>query len=242
MHPDGPGNPLKNILRRSRRFVNELVKRDVRAPARVRRSSIYLGTEYGGWSVIPELVPQNACVFSIGIGQDISFDLAMIARFGADVYGFDPTPVSMRWIQQQKLPSKFHFVPVGLADFDGVADFGLNRPDWESYSVLLPMNKSVDRAQCRVATIRTLAQEVNVKHIDILKIDIEGSEYKAVPDVLRSGFIFSQLLIELHYAADVPSQLAEARALLHLVEASGYRLFRRSAVGREFCFVHQSAS
>ena len=241
MHPDGPGNPVKNVLRRGRRFLHECLGREVRDPRGSHHTCVHLGTEYGGWWVIPNLVPENACVFSIGIGQDISFDLGMIKRFNSTIYGFDPTPVAMDWISRQQLPPQFHFIPVGLAHYDGEADFGLNRPDWESYSVRLPTEKSVHRAMCRVARFVTLAREAGVSKVDILKVDIEGSEYDAIPDVLKSGFTFSQFLLELHYGTGVKAELTEARNLLRLIEDHGYRLFKRSATGREFCFVHSSA-
>ncbi len=232
---------IKSLLRRGRRKLHEMSGSDIAWPVTVQRPSVFLGTEYGGWSVIPELMPPKPCVFSIGIGQDISFDLEMIGRFNATVFGFDPTPKAMTWIKTQRVPEQFHFVPIGLADFDGVADFGLNRPDWDSYSVTLPVAESVDRAQCRVARLISLAREVDVQHIDILKIDIEGSEYSAVPDLLASGLVFGQFLLELHYKYGNKAELGHARDLLKLVDDRGYRLFNRTPVGREFCFIHESA-
>jgi len=34
----------------------------------------------------------TAVVYSLGIGEDISFDLALIEKYGARVHAFDPTP------------------------------------------------------------------------------------------------------------------------------------------------------
>ncbi len=36
------------------------------------------------------------------------------------------------------------------------------------------------------------------KQIDLLKMDIEGSEFMALPDILNSKIIFDQLCIETH--------------------------------------------
>jgi FkbM family methyltransferase len=229
---------VKTALRLGRRKCREILGKDISFSTSINRHSIFLGTEYGGWSIIPDLLPPAPCVFSVGIGQDISFDLEIIRRFNATVYGFDPTPKAMAWIKQQNLPSQFHFVPIGLAHYDGMADFGLNRPDWESYSTTLPVAESVERAQCRVARLTTLTREVNVKHIDVLKIDIEGSEYDAVPDLLSSGMIFGQFCLELHYVSK--AEINKGRDLLQLVKSKGYQLFDRTPVGKEFCFVHQS--
>jgi hypothetical protein len=51
-----------------------------------------LGSEYGGWPIAVSGVGPDTPIFSFGAGDDISFDLAAIERFGCDVLVFDPTP------------------------------------------------------------------------------------------------------------------------------------------------------
>ena len=89
----------------------------------VKVESVFLGTEYGGYAVIPELLRPGALVYSAGIGEDISFDLALIERYGCRVHGFDPTPRSLAWLEKQSLPAAYSFHPFGLAAFDGTASF-----------------------------------------------------------------------------------------------------------------------
>jgi len=52
----------------------------------------YFGTAYGGWPVITSQLDSTSTVLSFGLGEDISFDLGVIDRFGSAVHGFDPTP------------------------------------------------------------------------------------------------------------------------------------------------------
>ena len=35
---------------------------------------------------------KDAVVYSVGLGQDISWDKALIEKYRCEVYGFDPTP------------------------------------------------------------------------------------------------------------------------------------------------------
>jgi FkbM family methyltransferase len=231
---------VKDTARYGRRWLNELRGADLHWPRRIHRPSVHLGTEYGGWWVIPDLLPPRPLVFSVGIGSDISFDRAIIERFDAEVYGFDPTPKAVQWIARQQLPARLHFVPVGLAGFDGTTEFGLPRSDWDSYSTTLEPGKSVERVQCRVARLSTLMAEAGVSRVDVLKIDIEGAEYSALPDTLGGPLTFNHLLVELHYENVHPEELRQARELLELIDSRDYRLFKRSPVGREFCFVHRS--
>jgi hypothetical protein len=91
-----------------------------------------LGNQYGGWVVSRSLLIYSAqpIVLSFGIGDDITFDLEMIRRYGAHVFAFDPTPKAIQWIAQQRVPSSMTVSPVGLADFDGEQDFGRRNPNW----------------------------------------------------------------------------------------------------------------
>lgn len=43
-----------------------------------------------------------------------------------------------------------------------------------------------------------IVQELGHSHIDILKIDIEGSEYKILDSILSAPVQIDQILIEIH--------------------------------------------
>ena len=61
-----------------------------------------LGTDYGGWIVDLDMIPQGSTVISAGVGEDISFDLELINRYSCRVIGIDPTPKSHKFIQSQE--------------------------------------------------------------------------------------------------------------------------------------------
>ena len=50
------------------------------------------GSSYGGW-FLPNNVSldTSSVVISVGVGEDISFDLAVQSKFGSQIYLFDPT-------------------------------------------------------------------------------------------------------------------------------------------------------
>jgi FkbM family methyltransferase len=232
---------VNDLIRRFRRRINEYRNLDVRADVEVRIESTFLGTPYGGWPVAVRQTPANPVVFSVGLGCDISFDLAVIARHQATVYGFDPTPKSRKFVESQSLPASFHFVPIGLASFDGDLTLHLPFNDWDSYSSDIPADRGVETVVCPVQRLCTIQERLGVSRIDILKIDIEGGEYTSVPDILATpqpdGRPIGQLLIELHYDTST-AQLDRARDLLRQIRSAGYRQFARSAVGKEFAFIH----
>jgi FkbM family methyltransferase len=229
---------LRERLRRIRRGLRTWRGRDLKLRLDANLPAVRLGSEYGGWWVLSS-TPRDCTVVSVGVGTDISFDLAMIERFAATVHAFDPTPKSVEWIASQTLPTRFHFRPLGLAHFDGEMTFRLARADHTSYSSELEATAVVDEVRCPVRRLATLARDVGLGRIDVLKIDIEGGEYDAVPELLKSGPLPGQLLLELHYT-DAGAQISRAAKLVDLVRDAGFKLFARSAVGRELSFVHGS--
>jgi hypothetical protein len=43
-------------------------------------------------------------IYSCGVGEDISFDMAVMNDYDCEIFAFDPTPKSMDWIKMQSIP------------------------------------------------------------------------------------------------------------------------------------------
>ena len=52
---------------------------------------------YGSYRVPANGLDADSVVYSVGVGEDIRFDLALIARFGCTVYSMDPVPRSAEY-------------------------------------------------------------------------------------------------------------------------------------------------
>ena len=55
------------------------------------------------------------------------------------------------------------------------------------------------KIQIPFKTMVTIIKELGIDEIDILKLDIEGSELGVIPDSLKRGLKFKQLCVEIHY-------------------------------------------
>ncbi len=149
--------------------------------------------------MILQLLHSDSLIYSFGVGQDVSFDLELIEKTGCSVHGFDPTPKSIEWMSRQPLPENFIFHTYGLADTDGLMSFSPPpNPDWASYredpagSCVFPVKK--------LSTIKRELGHAGV--IDFLKLDIEGSEYSVLDDILSNGLNPIQMSVEFHGQAD----------------------------------------
>lgn len=67
------------------------------------------GEHYGGWVVPISVLSESSICYCAGVGEDITFDLALIDTFGCDVFAFDPTPRAVRHVNQHAAGlAKYH--------------------------------------------------------------------------------------------------------------------------------------
>jgi FkbM family methyltransferase len=199
--------------------------------------SVFLGTSYGGYEILPAFVSTESIVYSVGIGEDISFDLGLMERFGCAVHGFDPTPRSLAWLEKQTLPPNFHVHPYGLADFDGIARFAPPKnPAYVSHSTL--PGHDGERIELPVKRLSTAMRELGHDRLDVLKLDIEGSEYGVLKDLLTTGPLPRQLLVEFHHGLG-GATLDQTEAALSDLARAGYQVFDARETGREFSLVRK---
>lgn len=196
------------------------------APPRVQRRGPmeHFGSDYGGYSLDTALIHSNSIAYSVGIGEDISFDLSLIARFGVDVEAFDPTPRVAAWLSAQELPPAFHFHSIGIAARDGEESFHLPpREDWVSHSVLSARQFSRESLSLPVARLSTVMRRLNHRHIDVLKMDIEGAEYPVIEEIVHEKIPVTQMVLEFHHRLSSVG-IERTRSALALLDAYGMKI------------------
>lgn len=120
---------------------------------------------------------RRCVVYSFGSSGIVGFEKAVIAKTNCDVYIFDPTMSKQKEERVKAIPG-VTFVPTGL---------------YSEETTLAKVGK--------VAPLKDLMKMLKHDHVDILKVDIEGSEWPAFNNAIwkEPNAPFSQLLIELHH-------------------------------------------
>ena len=232
---------LSNVIRLLKHGINVLRRRDVRLSLDVTRPTEYHGTEYGGFAILADSLTNDSNVLSCGIGEDASFDLSLLKKYGCQVTGVDPTPKAVEYVRKNLPPDRFSFVAVAVADTDGQASFYLpKKTDWVSGSLTRGSHTSSSHITVPCLRIGSIMRQIGMTSLDVLKLDIEGSEYTAVADYLNDARApkARQIALEFHhhFSNYTPEQTL---SLCRTLQCAGYELAWTSHTYREALFVQR---
>jgi FkbM family methyltransferase len=193
---------IKQRLRRRR-----LHQLGIREELNWTKSSFGVGD--GAWTIYPDQLNADSVVYSFGIGTDISFDCALIQSLAVSVHAFDPTPIASQWLASQKPAEQFCFHAYGVAGFDGRQDFQPPRRARSSHYTPVKRYRQNDNNKPPfrgdVHRVGTIMEALGHRHIDLIKMDIEGGEYEVIDDMLDDHIPVAQLAVEFHHSyATIP--------------------------------------
>ncbi len=222
---------------RKKRFLKRLVgkeltlKNDINIPV----------IKDGGWWFTPEGLNSGSIVYSLGVGDDIDFDLSVIEKYGVTVHAFDPTPSSIDMIDGRDLPQRFEFHPWAVSATDGSLTFYPRlRKDGSKSDVMYTMiaeEETIDDAiEVAAYSLSTISEKLGHQKIDLMKMDIEGAEYEVLDGLLASPIKPTQLLVEFHHRFPGIG-LAKTADVIQRLRTAGYRIFAVSEIGREVSFL-----
>jgi FkbM family methyltransferase len=217
-----------------KRSLEIITGREPRIRVQVKKKNSWYGNKYGGFYVVPEKISKDSIVYSFGIGEDVSFDLDIIKNHECHVFAYDPTPKSIEWISRQDLPGKFHFLPFGLSHQDGESVFYLPK-NKAHVSGSLSLTDNIDakeKISIPVFRLKTLMEKNSHDHINVLKMDIEGAEYEVLEDIIHSGVVVEQILVEFHHRF-MHDGTSKTSSTLKLLYDNGFRVFGVSALNSE---------
>ncbi len=135
---------------------------------------VRIGRQFDGGYIMVDDFSNVKTIYSCGICDDVSWDMDMAERTGADIFMYDHTI--------DALPAnhpKFHFFKTGIA-----GEYDADHPELETLPRLIERNGHSDDRNM------------------ILKIDIEGAEYLTFAEMDHNTLTrFSQIVTELHFIA-----------------------------------------
>jgi FkbM family methyltransferase len=182
---------------------------------------VELGSAYGGWKIPEGAVGERAICYCIGAGGDITFDLELIRRYGAIVRAVDPVQAyGAAAVEAAAGEPRFTFREAAVAVQDGPIRMQVHHEP-VSHSLSAAGLYDTDRwMQVDGRTIPSLMREFGDDHIDLLKLDVEGSEYELMPTLDLVALGVTVFAIQLHHTGTV----RDATHLIERLERQGFRL------------------
>ncbi len=186
------------------------------------------------WTIHPAGLIPKSIVYCGGIGSDISFEHELVKHFGCDIVLYDPSPTGAKTmaLPENQIP-QFHYFPVALTARKGKLKMTPPQPGEDSW---FPRNDDSATIEVPCTDLQSLMQQNGHDHIDLLKMDIEGSEYEVIDDLLKRRLPIGQICVEFHHALLPGYRRSQTiRAILKL-RAHGYKLVSQDGENHTFIF------
>jgi FkbM family methyltransferase len=238
--PQGLSKFLLKGYRHARVKVKQALLVEPAVPLQVRRSLEYHGDEYCGWSIPANSLRADSVVVDVGLGENVSFSLSLISRYGCKVHGFDPTPRAIEYVERLA-PRNFELHEYGLGTESREGTFYLpNNDEHVSGSLVQAAHNGRRSVQVRLVSLQDVFSLIDSQRIDLLKLDVEGTEYSLLADTQFAEQLAQVgiLCIEFHHRWANFGRHATERAVRRLNEIGLSCVWVEGATNEEFTFVN----
>jgi FkbM family methyltransferase len=198
------------------------------------------GNAAGGWMIQRDSLDAGSVVVDVGIGEDASFPESIIRKYGCLVHGFDPTPRAIEYVRRLN-NERLKLVESGLGPQAGPARFFLpiNRAH-VSGSVTKEAHLGTTAIDVEMVTLAQVFELLRCDRIDLLKLDIEGTEYDVIAseDFQAHAPAIGQLCVEFHHRWEGRGKGSTERAADRLRDLGFACAWSSRSTNEEFLFVN----
>ena len=139
-------------------------------------------------------ISEKSIIYSLGILSDISFDLYLQKTYGCNIFMYDPTPVSRKFMQKHKKNKLLNYEPVGIWTKNTTLKFFAPKHGG-SFSVVEHYDTSkYFKAKC--LTVESVMKKNNHKKISVFKADIEGAALPVLNQMILNKIYPDQIIVE----------------------------------------------
>ena len=206
--------PIKDL-------VKKILKLDAHAGVSSLKNLTYIGFTYHGYHIPANYFDTSSICYCVGAGTDISFDIELVTRYQSQVFIFDPMPYAADHFNElldrtsrnevftigegastynynikMKQMDRLQFIKTGLWNEKKLVRF--YNPAQEAYAghSIIKLQNTDKYVEAEVNTLSNIMKELNHHQIDVLKIEIEGSEYAVIDNILKDKVNVKMILVE----------------------------------------------
>jgi FkbM family methyltransferase len=176
---------------------------------------------YGGYVLPTSLLGTDSVCLFAGVGEDITFDLSVIARFGATVHSVDPVPRAATFIAEAAAHEpRLVFRPLALWSSDTTLTFHAPRQEGYVSQSAVNLHDTAPAFDAPARSVESLMKELGHDHVDLLKVSAEGAEYEIIDHVIAAKTDVRVVCVE--YSQ--PSTPGRPAASVAALQRAGYRI------------------
>ena len=235
---------VKGILQQLRVLAKQAIGIEpvVRA---VRNSTLeFHGSADGGWCIKANSLDAKAIVVDVGLGEDASFPLSLISKYGCTVHGFDPTPRAIRYVRGLS-NERLRLYEFGIGAVSGPVKFYLpTEAAHVSGAIEREAHLGAQSIEVQLRTIGQILEMIGESHIDLLKLDVEGAEYDVFgsDEFRRCAPAIDQICVEFHHRWKSRGTRSTLAAVRRLRELGFECAWRSRTTNEEFTFVRSNGA
>jgi FkbM family methyltransferase len=207
---------LRSALKRRwfERLANHLEKRHL-------PGMIELGSAYGSWIMPGDVIDPSWICYLVGAGGDVSVDLELVRRYGVTARAFDPV---LDYVERARRDGRdeprFSAHHAAIEPADGPIRMQVTHDAGSQSVSAANLYDSHSFIEVPGRSLPSLMSELGDERIDLLKLDIEGSEYELLPTLDLDGLGVKVFAVQLHHNGSVRA----ARRLMSALDEQGYDL------------------
>jgi len=181
---------------------------------------------------MPDYVPRQGDVV-VDCGAFVGLYASRVARMiGSSglLISLEPNPVNFKYLLESiRMSNCTNVLPiqVALSDFEGLSRLTVDDDRLPSSTGTLEAQRYVSRPakgpsktfNCKTTTLDSLVSQLEIDHVDLVKVDVEGAEYsvlKGAINLLRKRAV-SRWIVEIHSLAEFNLPM-----IILLLKTNGY--------------------
>lgn len=200
--------------------------------------SLDMLTEYTIRLVRADLISKDSVVYAFGVAGHIETEEQIAKAHGARIYMFDPTPPALLFIESRPIDPLLIFDPIGVWTVTGPMKFYYDRRETVRNLSVTNMYHTDTYIEANCYTLEDIMKKYNHTHLDVLKMDIEGSALPVLIQMFEKtsirprqilGSLEKPLFVFDASISEVAGVIMRKAKLFSLLRENGYKVITHHA-------------
>jgi FkbM family methyltransferase len=174
---------------------------------------------------------EKCIIIDVGCGFQAEFSCALIDKYKVKAYAVDPTLKHKTYLNvlEEKYRGNFIHVQTAVSKTSGKISF-YETLDNESGSILSGhkniIHDTIRTYEVDSVNLVSLLERLNLKEVDLLKLDLEGAEFDLLKNILKEDLEpYKQIFVEFHHLTVKEYSKNDTKKIVKRIKTFGFKCF-----------------